>query len=153
MDGRPILSLPQRHERSTTVEFPEDQLEVYDAMSATVATRFQTLLQEQGQSAVRNNMLALMGQLSPLRQACSGGPLLSLRDLTLRPSRDKAMKGLGALDSMPQEEVDTSNQQCPVCLDEFEDPVLTKCNHLFCYPCITVSFYQRLLACPLILSF
>ena len=136
MDGRPILSLPQRHEHSTTIHFPADQRPAYDEMSQVVSERFQALIAAQGgQGSARRNMLLLMSQLTPLRQACSGGPPLPLPGFH---AAQVPTQELSSLKSMPQAEADLNGQQCPICLDEYEDPVLTRCKHVFCYPCISV---------------
>jgi E3 ubiquitin-protein ligase RNF5 len=40
-----------------------------------------------------------------------------------------------------------SSYECSICLDVAKEPVVTKCGHLFCWPCI-YSWHQQKNKCP-----
>ena len=40
-------------------------------------------------------------------------------------------------------------KKCSVCLDAFEDPVVTACDHVFCRACILKSLHQAGKTCPI----
>eukprot|EP01061_Rhynchopus_euleeides_P022040 TRINITY_DN35941_c0_g1_i2.p1 TRINITY_DN35941_c0_g1~~TRINITY_DN35941_c0_g1_i2.p1 ORF type:complete len:175 (+),score=25.96 TRINITY_DN35941_c0_g1_i2:23-526(+) len=42
---------------------------------------------------------------------------------------------------------DDSNFDCGICLDKCEEPVVTQCGHLFCWPCLG-KWLQRQQDCP-----
>jgi SNF2 family DNA or RNA helicase len=48
-------------------------------------------------------------------------------------------------------EIKISDESCPICRCEFDDPVVTECGHNFCYECITevlnIQSYKR--ECPI----
>ncbi|CAA0393499.1 E3 ubiquitin-protein ligase RMA1 [Arabidopsis thaliana] len=60
--------------------------------------------------------------------------------------------------SVPSDDTDDSNFDCNICLDSVQEPVVTLCGHLFCWPCIhkwldvqsfsTSDEYQRHRQCP-----
>ncbi|KAL1188362.1 E3 ubiquitin-protein ligase RMA1 [Cardamine amara subsp. amara] len=61
-------------------------------------------------------------------------------------------------DSVPSDDTNDSNFDCNICLDSVQEPVVTLCGHLFCWPCIhkwldvhsfsTSDEYQRHRQCP-----
>ncbi|ESQ38031.1 hypothetical protein EUTSA_v10028914mg [Eutrema salsugineum] len=60
--------------------------------------------------------------------------------------------------SVPSDDSNESNFDCNICLDSVQEPVVTLCGHLFCWPCIhkwlnvqsfsTSDEYQRHRECP-----
>ncbi|CAN8247923.1 unnamed protein product [Cochlearia groenlandica] len=59
---------------------------------------------------------------------------------------------------VPSDDTDDSNFDCNICLDSVQEPVVTLCGHLFCWPCIhkwldlhsfsTSEEYQSRRQCP-----
>lgn len=42
---------------------------------------------------------------------------------------------------------DAEKWRCPICLEGLQQPVVTHCGHVFCYPCIT-EWLRRSNSCP-----
>ncbi len=79
----------------------------------------------------------------PLRLACSGAQL----DEGDIKKKEKSIGGLDGLDI-----VGNTNIECPICLDQVEDPHATTCKpipHIFCKGCIEGCFAgQQSTDCP-----
>ena len=43
---------------------------------------------------------------------------------------------------------ESDGQQCPICCDEFTDPVITPCEHVFCRECVDEYLNRGTGACP-----
>lgn len=47
-----------------------------------------------------------------------------------------------------KDQLQTAGGQCPICHDEYADPVLLQCRHIFCEACVALWF-DREQTCPL----
>ncbi|KAL5282681.1 RNFT2 family protein [Megaselia abdita] len=50
--------------------------------------------------------------------------------------------------SPTEQELGSSEKQCPICHDDFTDPVILECSHIFCESCVTTWFVNEQ-TCPL----
>lgn len=131
--GQAVLALPPLIEHTVQLPFTPHERVAYDGLGGAVAERFHRVARDGGAGAVRRNTLALLAQLLPLRQACSGGPSPTLSDFVPRPGKSNGFAASTVV--ADKEQLDG---MCAVCLDEFETPVQTRCGHVFCWPCIKV---------------
>ena len=72
--GRKLLELPPRHDHVTHVEFDDEERAAYERVAAQ-AKREAVGLFAQGDAVARSQTLRFLSLLTPLRSACSGGPI------------------------------------------------------------------------------
>ncbi|CAA2946667.1 DNA repair RAD16-like [Olea europaea subsp. europaea] len=127
------LALPPRivNLRRHTLDIRED--DYYTAMYNESQAQFNTFVEA---GTVMNNYAHIFDLLTRLRQAVDH-PYLVEYSLTAMERKGKA--------------VDTSNgEQCSLCHDLVEDPVVTSCAHVFCKSClIDYSASKGQASCPL----
>jgi SNF2 family DNA or RNA helicase len=109
IDGASILELPSKTEIVKKVKLGGTERTVYRELHKRAFDKFKMI----PDGMISSKTLEILSYLLPLRKACSGGVL--------------------RLD----ESVTEPQVVCPICEDVCEDPVMTKCKHVFCKTCIT----------------
>jgi SNF2 family DNA or RNA helicase len=109
IDGVSILELPSKTEIVKKVKLGGKERTVYRELHKRAFGKFKKI----PDALIGGKTLEILSYLLPLRKACSGGKL--------------------QLD----ESVTEPQVVCPICEDVCEDPVMTKCKHVFCKTCIT----------------
>ncbi|KAK0737532.1 SNF2 family N-terminal domain-containing protein [Apiosordaria backusii] len=136
IDGKPILTLPPKTERSEFVEFSADEKQFYQDLETRSQVVFNKYLRAGTVSRNYSNILVL---LLRLRQACCH-PHLTDFECVNSPSDDEKMddlaKKMDAAVIQRIKEIDAF--ECPICYDGVEDPVLViPCGHDTCTECFT----------------
>ena len=86
------------------------------------------------------------------RQSAYLAPKTSVAEPELEPlsSGDKGKKKVVEEEKAGNVESDEDINTCPVCLDAYESPVITKCLHQFCLECVYgLLGSNKVIACPL----
>ena len=137
----------------------EEERDFYDALRTQSRVRFDAFVAE---GRVLNNYATVLHMLLQLRQACDHPYLVLARsgadaDISRLGARllrqwqseqggdsqpsaaasaqflERTMRELESAGGGPASEVPS---ECVVCLDQFDDPVLTRCSHTFCRECL-----------------
>lgn len=154
-EGRPILVLPPAEMQVIYCEQTEAEKDFYDALFKRSKVKFDQFV-EQGR--VLHNYASILELLLRLRQCCDHPFLVMSRGDTQEFSDlDKLAKRFlkGGKDTMEEgkempsrayvqevvEELRKGEQgECPICLEAFEDAVLTPCAHRLCRECLLSSW-------------
>ena len=125
-----------------------------------IAAEYFSRYESRGPHCVSKNLLHIMSLLLPMRRICSGGALTE-RDLALpEPDLNSIPEapaggsgGGGGSGGSASITVDESlvapEEECPICMDAYEEPTVTTCNHWFCKGCIVGALQQVNYRCPL----
>ncbi|XP_021732829.1 DNA repair protein RAD5A-like [Chenopodium quinoa] len=157
-DGRPILVLPPANIQVVYCELTEAEKDFYEALFKKSKVKFDRFV-EQGR--VLHNYASILELLLRLRQCCdhpflvmSRGDTQDYADLDklakrfLRGGRGTAEGEAKVVPSKAyiQEVVDELKNgeqgECPICLEAFEDAVLTPCAHRLCRECLLASWQK-----------
>ncbi|KAK6776466.1 hypothetical protein RDI58_027467 [Solanum bulbocastanum] len=153
-EGRPILVLPPADIQVIYCELTEAERDFYDALYKRSKVKFDKFV-EQGR--VLHNYASILELLLRLRQCCdhpflvmSRGDTQEFSDLSKLAKRFlKGGKETGEGKDVPSrayiqevvEELRNGEQgECPICLEAFEDAVLTPCAHRLCRECLLASW-------------
>ncbi|KDP23099.1 hypothetical protein JCGZ_00525 [Jatropha curcas] len=155
-EGRPILVLPPADTQVIYCELTEAERDFYEALFKRSKVKFDQFV-EQGQ--VLHNYAYILELLLHLRQCCDHPFLVMSRGDTQECSDlNKLAKcflkgGQNALEGEARdvpsrayvqevvEELRKGEQgECPICLEAFEDAVLTPCAHCLCRECLLASW-------------
>ncbi|KAM3398977.1 DNA repair protein RAD5A [Capsicum galapagoense] len=153
-EGRPILVLPPADIQVIYCELTEVERDFYDALYKRSKVKFDQFV-EQGR--VLHNYASILELLLRLRQCCdhpflvmSRGDTQEFSDLNKLAKRFlKGGKEAGEGKDVPSrayiqevvEELRKGEQgECPICLEAFEDAVLTPCAHRLCRECLLASW-------------
>jgi SNF2 family DNA or RNA helicase len=150
--GNPILSLPPRTVEVVELDFSVEERDFYDALFTQSRTRFAAFV---AAGKVMNNYASILEMLLRLRQCCAHPYLILSRSdvrsfdnpdlvrLALRlsssPSSSSIVPDEATAQGLTRDLQDAnveSAQECPICLESVEDPVVTPCAHVFCRECI-----------------
>uniref|UniRef100_A0A7N0UMJ6 DNA/RNA helicase protein n=1 Tax=Kalanchoe fedtschenkoi TaxID=63787 RepID=A0A7N0UMJ6_KALFE len=153
-EGRPILDLPPIDTQVIYCELTATEKDFYQALYNKSKVKFDQFV-EQGR--VLHNYASILELLLRLRQCCdhpflvmSRGDTKEYSDLNklakrfLKYDGDSLDKELGAPSRAYIKEVVEDIQkgeqgECPICLEAFEDAVLTPCAHRLCRECLLAS--------------
>ncbi|XP_020581441.1 putative SWI/SNF-related matrix-associated actin-dependent regulator of chromatin subfamily A member 3-like 2 [Phalaenopsis equestris] len=155
-DGRPIIILPPADIGVIYCELAESEKDFYEALFRRSKVKFDQFV-EQGR--VLHNYASILELLLRLRQCCdhpflvmSRGDTKDFADLNKLARRFlKGSKGAVGSDSNVapskayimevMEELRKGEEgECPICLEAFEDAVLTPCAHRLCRECLLASW-------------
>ncbi|XP_068662044.1 DNA repair protein RAD5A isoform X2 [Aristolochia californica] len=154
--GRPILILPPADLKVIYCELTEAERDFYEALFKRSKVKFDQFV-EQGR--VLHNYASILELLLRLRQCCDHPFLVMSRGGTQEFSDlDKLAKRFlkGGQVAAPEVSTDApsrayvqqvveeirkgENGECPICLEVFEDAVLTPCAHRLCRECLLGSW-------------
>ncbi|KAL8136747.1 hypothetical protein V2J09_002748 [Rumex salicifolius] len=155
-EGRPILTLPPAEMHVIYCELTEAENDFYQALFKKSKVKFDQFV-EQGR--VLHNFASILDLLLRLRQCCDHPFLVMSRSDTqeysdLNKLAKQFLKGgqggdEGEAKDAPSrayieevvEELRKGEQgECPICLEAFEDAVLTPCAHRLCRECLLASW-------------
>ncbi|CAN6438650.1 unnamed protein product [Victoria cruziana] len=155
-EGRPILVLPPADVQVIYCELTEAERDFYEALFKRSKVKFDQFVQ---QGRVLHNYASILELLLRLRQCCDHPFLVMSRGDTqdfsdLNKLARRFMKG--SQDDMDCESSSAPSKafvqevieelrkgeqgECPICLEAFEDAVLTPCAHRLCRECLLASW-------------
>lgn len=154
-EGRPILILPPADIQVIYCDLTEAEKDFYEALFSRSKVKFNQFV-EQGR--VLHNYASILELLLRLRQCCDHPFLVMSRGDTqefsdLNKLARRFLKG--GVDSKDGQAKDTLSRayvqevvdelrkgegECPICLEAFEDAVLTPCAHRLCRECLLASW-------------
>ncbi|KAL9601796.1 MAG: hypothetical protein Q9219_002286 [cf. Caloplaca sp. 3 TL-2023] len=143
IDGKPILTLPERTTESRHAQFSEDEQEFYKALETQSQLQFNKYLRAGTVGKNYSNVLVL---LLRLRQACchphlikdfgisSGGTGLPIEDLVKMAKELAPGVVIRLIDQLNSSE--QVGLECPVCMDATENAtIFIPCGHNTCSEC------------------
>ena len=132
------LKLPELSEYVHRIDFLPHEKEKYEALQAEAKGLLNTVKRKgQAQDTYRH----LLEMLLRLRQVCNHWKLCGdrvtsvLSELESQKVVDLTPENRRALQDMLQVSIE-SHEDCPICLDNLHNPVITACAHVFGYECI-----------------
>ncbi|KAK8955748.1 hypothetical protein KSP40_PGU009663 [Platanthera guangdongensis] len=136
VNGEPIIKLPPKSINLKNVEFSLEERAFYLKLEGDSRQQFKAYA---AAGTVKQNYANILLMLLRLRQACDH-PVLVKGYCSTAIARDS----LEMARQLPKEmvlnllyQLEASLSFCPACHDTPEDPVITMCGHVFCYPCIS----------------
>lgn len=135
IDGKPILTLPEKMEHKVAVEFSPDEASFYRELEARSQVQFNKYLRAGTIGKNYSNILVL---LLRLRQACCHPHLMDFECVAASETSEAQMLELAK--SLERAVVDRIKLieafECPICYDAVEDPtILVPCGHDTCSEC------------------
>lgn len=135
IDGKPIINLPPKTINLTMVDFSTEERAFYLKLEAESRSRFKAYA---AAGTVSQNYANILLMLLRLRQACDH-PLLvkgfsseSVSRVSTRMAKNLPKEMRANLLNL----LETLNICC-LCSDPPEDAVVTLCEHVFCYQCVS----------------
>lgn len=137
------LRLPELTEYVHKVTLLPHEREKYEALEAqakgTLEIYRNNLKTHNNPTDTYRNLLEV---LLRMRQLCNHWKLITeerlesiMKQLEAEGVVDLTEENKVALQKLLQLSID-SQEDCPICLDSLRDPVITKCAHIFCTPCL-----------------
>ncbi|PVH86410.1 hypothetical protein DL98DRAFT_13691 [Cadophora sp. DSE1049] len=139
IDGKPIITLPEKTEEIQHVVFDDDEKAFYTALETKTALQFNKYMKA---GTVGKNYTNVLVLLLRLRQACCHPHLIHDFDQSPPDAEDAEGMMVLARDLVPE----VVNRilgadgafECPVCYDVFVNPkIITPCGHDTCSECMT----------------
>ncbi|NXW87489.1 HLTF factor, partial [Alopecoenas beccarii] len=147
--GKPVLELPERKVLIQHVTLTEEERQIYESVKKEGKAAISRFFSE---GTVLAHYADVLGVLLRLRQLCCHPRLCT-----------DASSNVSADNKTPEELRETlvskmklvlssgSDEECAVCLESLTRPVITRCAHVFCKPCIfeVIRSEQPNAKCPL----
>ncbi|KAM7217320.1 ATP-dependent helicase ULS1 [Rhypophila decipiens] len=135
IDGKPILTLPEKTEHTESVEFSPDEMSFYKNLEERSQVQFNKYLRAGTVGKNYSNILVL---LLRLRQACCHPHLMAHECVAATETDDDKMLELAkSLEKAVVERIKAIKAfECPICYDAVEDAtILVPCGHDTCSEC------------------
>lgn len=136
------LRLPKLTEYKYKVTLLPHEKEKYDAFEAQAKGTLELYRQQAGGKGATETYRHLLEVLLRMRQLCNHWKMISperidsiMKQLEAQGAVDLTPANKLALQQMLQLSID-SQEDCPICLDTYKDPIISKCAHAFCTPCL-----------------
>ncbi|KAJ4344512.1 uncharacterized protein N0V89_012255 [Didymosphaeria variabile] len=136
------LRLPDLAEYVHKVTLLPHEQEKYDAFEAQAKGTLDLYRKKAGGRDASDTYRHLLEVLLRMRQLCNHWKMISeeridsiMKQLEAEGIVDLTEENKSALQNILQLSID-SQEDCPICLDSYKDPIITKCAHIFCTACI-----------------
>ncbi|XP_078524110.1 helicase-like transcription factor isoform X2 [Lissotriton helveticus] len=147
--GKPVLELPERKVFVQHVTLSDEERQIYDSMKKEGTAAIGRYFNE---GTVLTHYADVLALLVRLRQLCCH-PHLVTNTSSSAPSGDSTPEELRErlMTKMKFVLSSGSDEECAICLDSVNFPVITHCAHIFCKPCICQVIHreQPHAKCPL----
>ncbi|NXJ80175.1 HLTF factor, partial [Trogon melanurus] len=147
--GKPILNLPERKVLIQHVTLTEEERQIYQSVKTEGKAAISRYFSE---GTVLAHYADILGVLLRLRQLCCH-PQLCINTSSSFSADDKTPEELheALVSKMKLVLSSGSDEECAVCLESLTFPVITRCAHVFCKPCIfeVIRSEQPNAKCPL----
>ncbi|KAK3390577.1 helicase-like protein [Podospora didyma] len=146
------LKLPAKTEYIHRISFWPDEKKKYDALLSE-AQGVLAEFQARSQNGQKGRFQSVLERLLRLRQTCNHWTLCKeriadllklLEEQDIVPLNDKNR----AILQQALQLVIESQEECAVCMEAMNNPVITHCKHVYCHPCISkvIEIQQK---CPM----
>ncbi|KAL1654740.1 hypothetical protein SLS61_002489 [Didymella pomorum] len=136
------LRLPELSEYVHKFKLYPHEQEKYDALEAQAKGTLDIYRDNIGNRKGQDTYRHLLEVLLRMRQLCNHWQLVGeerlesiMRQLEAEGVVHLTAENKEALQKMLQLSID-SQEDCPICFDTYKEPVITKCAHIFCTPCL-----------------
>ncbi|XP_035745927.1 helicase-like transcription factor [Egretta garzetta] len=147
--GKPILELPERKVLIQHVTLTEEERHIYQSVKKEGKAAISRFFSE---GTVLAHYADILGVLLRLRQLCCH-PHLCINTSSSFSADNKTPEELREtlVSKMKLVLSSGSDEECAVCLESLTLPVITRCAHVFCKPCIfeVIRSEQPNAKCPL----
>ncbi|NXJ34292.1 HLTF factor, partial [Ciconia maguari] len=147
--GKPILELPERKVLIQHVTLTEEERQIYQSVKEEGKAAISRFFHE---GTVLAHYADILGVLLRLRQLCCH-PHLCINTSSSFSADNKTPEELREtlVSKMKLVLSSGSDEECAVCLESLTLPVITRCAHVFCKPCIfeVIRSEQPNARCPL----
>ncbi|KAI8613212.1 SNF2 family N-terminal domain-containing protein [Chytriomyces sp. MP71] len=146
LDGRPIITLPEKRVEVVEADFSPSEREFYNSLEKKTLLKFNAYLRE---GTVMQNYSNVLVLLLRLRQACCHPSLVAQNFNEAPPELLEAAEASQARPLDPLEVLNGDIQErllgmklksayeCPICFDALTDgKIIPACGHVFCGDCI-----------------
>lgn len=148
--GKPVLELPERKVFVQHVTLSDEERQIYDSMKKEGKAAIGRYFNE---GTVLTHYADVLALLVRLRQLCCHPHLVTNTSSPCAPSGDSTPEELRErlMTKMKFVLSSGSDEECAICLDSVNFPVITHCAHIFCKPCICQVIHreQPHAKCPL----
>nr|XP_009479636.1 PREDICTED: helicase-like transcription factor [Pelecanus crispus] len=147
--GKPILELPERKVLIQHVTLTEEERQIYQSVKKEGKAAISRFFSE---GTVLAHYADILGVLLRLRQLCCH-PHLCINTSSSFSADNRTPEELyeTLVSKMKLVLSSGSDEECAVCLESLTHPVITRCAHVFCKPCIfeVIRSEQTNAKCPL----
>ncbi|NXW28009.1 HLTF factor, partial [Phaetusa simplex] len=148
--GKPILELPERKVLIQHVTLTEEERQIYQSVKKEGKAAISRFFSE---GTVLAHYADILGVLLRLRQLCCHPHLCINTSSSSFSADNKTPEELREtlVSKMKLVLSSGSDEECAVCLESLTLPVITRCAHVFCKPCIfeVIRIEQPNAKCPL----
>ncbi|XP_069008745.1 helicase-like transcription factor isoform X1 [Embiotoca jacksoni] len=147
VNGRPVVSLPEKTVSVEQVELSQPEREEYELARAEGRNIIGRYVSE---GTVLRNYADVLVILMRLRQHCCHPDLMAKMSSDLGAAATPAELRERLIEKLRLVLASGSDEECSVCLESVQLPVITHCAHVYCRPCIAqvISTEQTRARCP-----
>jgi len=150
IDGKPIVQLPEKSIFMNYIELSPEERDIYKAVSEKGKV---TIGKYMKAGTLLKNYTEVLAILTRLRQLCCHPKLCTAaleaaaKEAVEKSTPEELRRRLSTILAM----VVTSgvDEECPICLDSLNVPVITHCAHIFCKKCIEDVIKFTSPSCPM----